>query len=163
MNRAGGRSLFSRHVWPRHCRFLKFGTVGAFGVLVNLAVLAFGKEFLFVAIPSPRLSLNLSLASAILVSTMSNFTGNRHWTWLDRRHQHLDKSLLLHFGQYALACWVGIGLQFLFTNILAIFVHYLLANLGAIALAGIINYLVNDLWTFGRRNKKAQDPDAAAR
>jgi dolichol-phosphate mannosyltransferase len=149
----------TRRLWVRHRRFLKFGTVGAVGVVVNLAVLTLGKEILFAAIPSPRVSLNLSLALAILVSTLGNFTGNRHWTWLDRRQHHLDKSLLLQFSQYALACWVGIALQVLFTNILVLFLHYLPANLAAIALAGVFNYLVNDAWTFGRKTGAAKGRD----
>lgn len=152
-----------RRLWLRHRRFLKFGTVGASGVLVNLAVLTLGKEYLFASFPSARVSLNLSLALAILVATMSNFTGNRHWTWLDRRHHHRDKPLYLHFFQYALACWVGIALQVLFTNILVIFLHYLPANLTAIALAGIFNYLVNDAWTFGRKTGDAKEPHAPGR
>lgn len=163
MSRVGGPGRLPARIWLRHRRFLKFGTVGAFGVLVNLAVLSLGKEVLFAAIPSPRVSLNLSLAFAILVSTMSNFTGNRHWTWRDRRRHHRDKSLPLHFAQYALACWVGIALQVLFTNILVVFVHYLPANLTAIALASVINYLVNDSWTFRGKTGDAKEPGAVGR
>ena len=87
---------------------------------------------------------------------MGNFFGNRHWTWLDRRHHHADKSLPLHFAQYALACWVGIALQFLFTNILVLFLHYLPANFIAIAAASVVNYLVNDTWTFGKRSRRRE-------
>ena len=163
MSRTGGAGRLSRRIWLRHRRFLKFGTVGASGVLVNLAVLSLGKEVLFAAIPSPRVSLNLSLAFAILVSTISNFTGNRHWTWLDRRQHQRDKSLPLQFAQYALACWVGIALQVLFTNILVAFVHYLPANLAAIALAGVVNYLVNDAWTFRGKTGDAKGSDAVGR
>jgi len=54
---------------------------------------------------------------------------------------------------------VGIFLQVTFTKILAVYIHYLIANLTAIAVAGIFNYLVNDAWTFGLRNRK-NDPDA---
>ncbi len=138
----------------RQHRFLKFGTVGAFGVLVNLTFLYLGKEFLFTTIPWPKVSLNLSLALAIFCATVSNFLGNRHWTWRDRRQHHLDKSLVVQFGQYATACWVGIALQFLFTNILAVYLYYLAANLIAIVMASVFNYLVNDLWTFRHRHPR---------
>lgn len=163
VKRVEGLARFVPRLLLAHLRFLKFGTVGAFGILVNLAVLSLGKEVLFARVPSPGVSLNLSLTFAILVSTISNFTGNRHWTWLDRRHHHADKSLPLHFAQYALACWVGIALQFLFTNILVLFLHYLPANFIAIAAASVVNYLVNDAWTFGKRGGEGKQADAPGR
>lgn len=135
-------------------RFLRFCTIGASGVLVNMAVLYAGREYLFRSIPWPHLSLNLSLAFAILCATISNFAGNRHWTWRDRRQDHMDKAIPVQFGQYALACWIGIALQFIFTNILAIYLHYLPANLISIVLASVFNYLVNDRWTFGKKARE---------
>ncbi len=130
-------------------RFLKFGAVGASGTLINLAVLYLGQEYLFTSIQSPGMRLNLSLALAIFCATVNNFAWNRGWTWADRRHLR-HKSLLLQFGQYALACWLGILLQYVFTKVFAAHFHYLLANVTAIALAGIFNFVVNDLWTFAR-------------
>ncbi len=128
-------------------RFLKFGTVGASGTLVNLVVLYVGQEFVFSAIAQPETRLNFSLATAILVATVNNFTWNRIWTWKDRpRHQ--DRSVLFQFAQYALACWVGILLQVVFTKILVVYLHYLVANLIAIVGASVFNYVVNDVWTF---------------
>jgi dolichol-phosphate mannosyltransferase len=140
-------------------RFIKFGAVGAFGVLVNLAMLYLAKEFLFNAIPWPKVSLNLSLAFAIFCSTFSNFTWNRLWTWSDRKAHRAGKPLPVQFGQYALACWVGIALQFMFTNILAAFLYYLAANLVAIVIASSFNYVVNDLWTFRRHATAAPRGD----
>jgi putative flippase GtrA len=132
-------------------RFLKFCTIGASGVLVNMAFLFIGREYLFKAVPSPQLNLNLSLAFAILCATISNFAGNRHWTWRDRRQHHNSKAISVQFGQYAVACWVGIALQFIFTNILALYLYYLVANLVSIVLASVFNYLVNDRWTFSKK------------
>jgi putative flippase GtrA len=134
-------------LWVFKKRFIKFGTVGASGVLVNLGVLYLCREFLFAAIQSPGLRLNLSLALAIFVATVNNFFWNRGWTWSDRK-QHPDKHLLLHFGQYALACWLGIVLQVLLTNLLVIYLHYLVANALAIVISSVFNFLVNNFWTF---------------
>jgi len=134
--------------WILRHRFVKFATVGGSGVLINLAVLYLGQEYLFTAIESPSMRLNVSLGLAILCATGNNFTWNRLWTWEDRK-QNNDKPLLLQFGQYTLACLLGILLQVSFTKMLAAHVHYLLANFTAIAAAGIFNYLVNDAWTFG--------------
>jgi len=134
--------------WIFRHRFIRFGTVGGSGVLINLGVLYLGQEYLFTAIESPSMRLNVSLGLAILCATGNNFTWNRLWTWEDRRHNN-EKPLLLQFGQYTLACLLGITLQLVITKILAARVHYLLANFTAIAAAGIFNYLVNDAWTFG--------------
>jgi len=132
--------LNSRFIgWIFRHRFIKFGTVGGSGVLINLGVLYLGQEYLFTAIESPSMRLNVSLGLAILCATGNNFTWNRLWTWEDRRHGS-DKPLLLQFGQYTLACLFGILLQLAFTKILAAHVHYLLANFTAILAAGIFNY-----------------------
>ncbi len=144
---AGARTLLARLLrW----RFVKFGTIGASGTVVNLALLYLGQEWLFRAIASPPLRLDCSLALAILLATVNNFSWNRLWTWADRP-RGADRSLLAQFGQYALACWVGILLQLLLTKALVIYFNYLLANLIAIVCASVCNFLVNDGWTFRQR------------
>jgi putative flippase GtrA len=134
-------------VWVFKKRFIKFGTVGASGVVVNLGVLYVCQEFLFIAIKTPSMRLNASLVVAIFFATLNNFYWNRFWTWGDRAH-HPDKHLILHFGQYALACWVGIVLQVLLTKLFVIYLYYLVANALAIVLASVFNFLVNNFWTF---------------
>ena len=141
--------------WIFKRRFMKFGTVGASGVVVNLAVLYVCQEFLFGAIQSASMRLNVSLAAAIFCATVNNFYWNRAWTWRDRQH-HPDKHLLLHFGQYALAVWVGIVLQVILTKLLVLHLHYLIANASAIVLASVFNFLVNNFWTF-RHHKPADE------
>ena len=132
---------------------MKFGIVGASGTVVNLSVLYVAQEYLFVSIEAPQTRLNLSLMVAIFLATVNNFLWNRAWTWRDRQQQHRHRSQLLQFGQYALACWLGIALQVLFTKILVAHVHYLIANAIAILLASVFNFAVNDLWTFHSRHK----------
>lgn len=134
-------------------RFVKFGMVGASGVLVNQGVLYLAQEHLIhgsrVQTHADWLLLNLALAVAIFFATLNNFIWNRAWTWADRR-QH-EKGLLTQFGQYFLACWLAIMLQMLLTNLLAPHMEILLANLASIVLSSVLNFLVNDAWTFGRR------------
>ena len=134
--------------WISQVRFFKFGAVGFSETLVNLAVLYVGREFLFARVSAGGIRLNLSLVLAIFCATLNNFCWNRNWTWGDRKGR-LDRSILRQFGKYALACWLGIVLQALFTNLFAGHVHYLIANVLAIGLAGVFNFLVNDWWTFG--------------
>lgn len=144
-------------------RFIKFGIVGASGVVVNLSMLYLGQEFLFRHIAQETLRLNISLAFAILIATISNFTWNRRWTWHDRKSLRTT-TLLVQFGQYALACWVGTAIQVGLTNVFALFLHYLLANLIAVVIASLFNFVANDLWTFGRLKlnrqiRTGQQPD----
>lgn len=141
---------WSQHPWLAWLfkpRFMKFGMVGASGVVVNLVVLYLCQEFLFSAIAASGMRLNASLAVAIFFATANNFYWNRTWTWRDRQHRP-DKHLLLHFGQYALAVWVGIALQFILTKLFVLHMHYLLANATAIVLASVFNFLINNFWTF---------------
>lgn len=141
-------------------RFIKFGLVGASGVVVNLTVLYVGQEFLFRSITQETLRLNLSLALAIFIATISNFTWNHRWTWHDRKALR-TVPVVVQFGQYALACWIGIAVQFGLTNLLALFLHYLVANLIAVVIASLFNFVANDLWTFGRLklNREMRPPD----
>ncbi len=139
-------------------RYLKFGLVGASGTVVNIAVLYLGHEYLFQAIEGPQGKPWASLALAIAVATANNFTWNRLWTWADRvqaqraaavvsddvRAPHLGTQLL----KYALASWFGIALQYALTLWLAHLMHYMLANVIAIVIASVSNFLANDRWTF---------------
>ena len=49
-----------------------------------LAVLHLGHEYLFNAIEASYRKPYLSLALAITLATLNNFTWNRLWTWADR-------------------------------------------------------------------------------
>jgi len=144
------RRIFSR-------RFLKFGTVGASGTVVNIGMLYLAQEFLFDAVQMPELRLNLSLALAIFLATLNNFCWNRLWTWADRK-PYLQVPLPKQFGQYALACSLSIVLQIVFTNLLAPHFYYQIANLIAIGVTSVLNFLLNDIWTFGRTRQYRSKP-----
>jgi dolichol-phosphate mannosyltransferase len=60
-------------------------------------------------------------------------------------------SLAVQLFQYALASWFGIGLQYVITLWLAHSMHYMLANVIAIVIASVSNFLANDRWTFRKR------------
>jgi len=135
-------------------RFLKFGTVGASGLVVNQGVLYLAHEYLFHVSKSSGsvdwVSLNLSLALAIFFATLNNFIWNRMWTWSDRKQQH-HYSFVAQFGQYTMACWLSIVLQTILTNLLAPHLYSIyVANLIAVVLTSVLNFLLNDIWTFGR-------------
>jgi dolichol-phosphate mannosyltransferase len=146
--------------WLHGFRYIRFGLVGASGTVVNLAVLYTAHEYLFSAIEPPGSKPFVSLALAIGVATVNNFTWNRLWTWSDRQHATATQvegvslhSMLAQLGQYATASWLGIALQYVLTLWLAHFMHYLLANVIAIVVASVSNFIANDRWTF-RHSKK---------
>lgn len=136
----------------RH-RFIKFGTVGFSGMIVNLAILYFSQEHIFHKIEPAGARLNFSLALAIFCATINNFIWNRIWTWGERK-EIIQKALLLQLGQYFVACWFSILCQFIITRIMVQFTHYLVANSVAIILSAVINYFLNDIWTFGVKKTK---------
>ncbi|MEI8029857.1 MAG: GtrA family protein [Comamonadaceae bacterium] len=168
MNQRKGwqQRLFLLLEWLKGFRYIKFGLVGASGTVVNMAVLYLSQEYLFAAIATPRTRLYASLALAITVATVNNFTWNRLWTWADRLHNAaLDSrpgqanrtgisAFLGQFGRYALASWFGIALQYGLTLWLSHTLHYLLANVIAIVIASVSNFLFNDHWTFRHRRTK---------
>ena len=152
--------------WLKGFRYIKFGLVGASGTVVNMAVLYLAQEHLFAAIAAPRSRLYASLALAIAVATINNFSWNRLWTWADRLHdaalharpgpaRQTGVSVFLgQFGRYAVASWFGIALQYGLTLWLSHTLHYLLANVIAIVIASVSNFLANDRWTFRHRRPK---------
>lgn len=130
----------------RH-RFIKFGTVGFSGTIVNLAVLYINQEILFKNVCPPEKRLHLSLSGAIFVATLNNFFWNRIWTWSDRDRKS-GFGVFLQAGQYFLACGAAIFFQYFFTILLSKYMHYLLSNIISIILAAILAYILNDIWTF---------------
>lgn len=139
-------------------RFIKFGIVGASGVVVNLSVLHLGHEYLFNHLEAAYNKPYFSLALAIALATLNNFTWNRLWTWADRvrtleagEPQPVSLRLLgMEFGQYATASAFGSGLQYVLTLLLSGSMDYRAANIIAILAASVSNFLANDRWTFKR-------------
>jgi putative flippase GtrA len=157
------QQLFEFIEWLKGFRYIKFGLVGASGTLVNMVVLFVGQEYIFRFIQGERTRLYVSLAVAIAVATLNNFTWNRLWTWADRiraaqvhaatigNTQTSLQRWLTQLSQYALASWFGIGLQYGLTIWLSNALHYMVANVIAIVIASVSNFMANDRWTFRRR------------
>ncbi|MEN9374211.1 MAG: hypothetical protein RIR79_1763 [Pseudomonadota bacterium] len=145
--------------WIERYRYIKFGIVGASGTVVNLVVLYVGHEYLFNVLESNYQKPYFSLALAITLATMNNFTWNRLWTWADRvrqleaeeNQQPVSLRLLgVEFGQYVAASAFGSGIQYVLTLLLSSSMDYRLANIVAILAASVSNFLANDRWTFKR-------------
>ena len=134
-------------------RFIKFGMVGASGTVINIAVLYVAQEFLLLRIADFHERLNYSIALAISLATISNFYWNRRLTWRDRQNE-VNKSALVLFAKYVMAAALSIAIQSLLTKWLALYWHYIIANLLSIAFASAFNYLANDRLTFKKRSRR---------
>ncbi len=153
--------LLALLAWMDRVRYLKFGVVGASGTVVNLVVLHFGHEVLFAQLEADYNKPYFSLALAIAVATVNNFTWNRLWTWSDRVQQlEADeaprvslRTLGMEFSQYVTASAFGSGLQYVLTLLLSGSMDYRLANIVAILAASVSNFLANDRWTFRRKHR----------
>jgi dolichol-phosphate mannosyltransferase len=125
----------------RHAgRFVRFGVVGASGVLVNSAVL-------FLLVEACHLHKLIAAAIATEVAIISNFILNDLWTFRDARHHRSWPRRLVRYNGIALGgLCISLGVLAALTMVLGI--HYLLANLVGIAAATVWNYVVNSRLTW---------------
>ncbi len=138
------RLKIARH--PREfVRFLKFATVGAIGMVVDLSIL----NVMHKAVGLPLLVANsISFTTAVI----SNFTWNRLWTFPESR----QRPLLSQLGQFALVNVIGLGINnavlwaaFQGTRqIVPDPWDYNLAKVLAIGVVLFWNYFVNRAWTY---------------
>ena len=149
------RTYLRKHLSKEQRRFLKFCTVGASGVPVNLLFLWIGHNWIFTAL-EPQLRVPLASGLGFLVSVLTNFLLNDFWTWSDRDKQ--QGSMLGRCLRFYLVSSAGGAIQVgCATGLHHVGLHYLLAQLCGIALATAINYVVNNIWTF--RDKKKSSPE----
>ena len=134
-------------------RFVKFGAVGASGTVINIAVLYACQEFLLLQITDFHSRLNHSIAIAITLATISNFYFTRRLTWPDRQYEASPRVMVLFF-KYVAAAGVSIAIQSVMTKSLSLYLHYIVANLVAIGVSSIFNFVANDKLTFRRSGGK---------
>ena len=134
-------------------RFVKFGAVGASGTVINIAVLYACQEFLLLQMTDFHSRLNYSIGIAITLATISNFYFNRRLTWRDRQVDATPPVLVLFF-KYVAAAGVSIAIQSVMTKSLSLYLHYIVANLVAIGVSSIFNFVANDRLTFRRSGGK---------
>ncbi len=126
-------------------RFLKFATVGAIGMGVDLSVLTLAREAL-------QLSLSLAVGLGFTLAVISNFIWNRLWTFPESRQRPLGGQM----AQFAIVNMIGLGinesvvlgLHPVFSLILKDPPAYLGAKVIAIGIVLFWNYFANRAWTY---------------
>lgn len=126
-------------------RALKFYTVGAAGVLVQLAFLAFFKSIL-------RMHYLMATALAVEAAVLHNFIWHEHWTWNDRTSvrsglvQVCGRLLRFNLTTGLVSIASNLVLMRIFTGWLKI--HYLPANVLTILSASLANFLLSEWFVF---------------
>jgi len=122
--------------------WLKFNAVGVIGVGVQLGSLAVFKTFLEVDYLAATL---IAVEAAIL----HNFIWHERWTWNDRtRNQSGVLRRLLRFNMANGAISLGGNVAMMWLLVSQARLHYLLANLLAIAICSLANFFVSDRLVF---------------
>ena len=136
-------------------RFALFGTVGAMGVVVQLAVLwtmlhvVFGERFVY-GNWSESTTFNIANTIAALVAMTFNFVLNNELTYSDKRLRGFAP-LMRGWAQFALTCSLG-----LLTNIgsaavlKTIGIHDVLAVITGVLLASVFNFALSSKFVWGK-------------
>jgi dolichol-phosphate mannosyltransferase len=136
-------------------RFALFGTVGAMGVVVQLAVLwvmlhlVFGERFVY-GNWSESMTFNISNTIAAVVAMTFNFVLNNELTYSDKRLRGFGP-LMRGWAQFALTCSLG-----LLTNIGSAAVlktigfHDVLAVVVGVLLASVFNFALSSKFVWGK-------------
>jgi putative flippase GtrA len=126
-------------------RFLKFATVGAIGMVVDLTVLTVSREWF-------GLPLSLSVFLGFAVAVISNFTWNRLWTFPESRERPIGSQLLQFFVINAIGLSINeavvLGLHPVFSRVVDDPASYMAAKIIAIGIVLFWNYFINRKWTY---------------
>jgi putative flippase GtrA len=121
-------------------RWLKFNAVGAGGIAVQLATLAFLKSAL-------RLDYLAATALAVEAAVVHNYLWHERFTWADRA----SRSSWERFAKFNLTTGLfSIAGNVLVMRVLVGIAHlnYFVANILTIATCSIVNFLVSDRFVF---------------
>lgn len=124
-------------------RWLKFNFVGGIGIAVQLAVLALLRSALHV-------DYLVATIAAVELAVLHNFLWHERFTWADRRTNRLKTSMarLARFNLSSGAVSI-VGNLLLMRLLVGQFrIHYIVANLIAIAACSIANFLLSDRLVF---------------
>lgn len=145
-------SASSAEVSRRRCRretlsrWLKFNTVGALGIGVQLAVLLLLKSgFDLGYLPATAL--------AVEAAVLHNFLWHERYTWADCVQRSWRDSLprLLRFNLTAGVVSIAGNLALMKLMVDIVRVNYLVANGIAIALCSLANFVVSEVWVFAKK------------
>ena len=126
-------------------RVAKFHAVGVLGVGVQLVALVFFKSL-------AGLHYMAATALAVEVAVLHNFCWHERWTWAERTRRSPGVGLifvrLLRFNLTTGMVSIGSNLVLMRLLVGTFHLHYLAANVLAIATTSLTNFLVSELFVF---------------
>ena len=122
-------------------RWLKFNTVGAIGIVVQLAALAVLKGLLHV-------EYLWATALAVEIAVLHNFVWHERWTWKGRVGKKGVLMRLVRFNLTTGAMSILANLIFMRLLVGQLHMQYLVANLLSIAATSIANFLLSEWFVF---------------
>lgn len=133
---------------PLFKQFIKFGIVGAIGTLINIAILYSLTEYI-------DIYYIISEIIAFFVAGLNNYIWNKLWTFKEK----IKDQVVSKYVQF-----IVISLISLFVNISTLYVlveyfkfWYVLAEVVAIVIAFLLNFIGNKVWTF-----RSKDTDSSS-
>lgn len=127
----------------RLMRWLKFNFVGGIGIGVQVLALAIFRSLL-------HLDYLLATALAVETAVLHNFLWHERFTWADRPAGRLMHSLarLARFNVSNGAVSIAGNLLLMRLLVGELHLNYVAANLMAIAVCSLLNFLLSDLFVF---------------
>lgn len=126
-------------VWVLAQRFRRFLTVGAVGLMVNQASLAFLHDMIGIAVV-------MASPVAILLSMVVTFMLNEHWTWHDRGTGRMMSRAMTYVPINLGGLLINWGILYYLNEEHG--VHYLAANLIGAGVAAVWNFSLNHAITW---------------
>ena len=134
-------------------RVVRFAIVGTSGVVVNLGFVWLGLGLFAAAGPGTRDS--LASALGIGASIFSNFLFHDGWTWGDRPKSGGARGWLARLSSFVVVSALAAAVQFgtALALRLAVDANVYLAQTVGIGLGIVLNYGLNNVWTFRTGNR----------
>ena len=124
-------------------RWATFNVVGIMGVGVQITTLVMLRDW-------SQMDYLPATALAVQAAVLHNFVWHERWTWVDRTASHDSSKLarLLRFNLTIGALSIGENLLFMELLVGRFEIHYLSANLIAIASCSVLNFVASDRLVF---------------
>jgi putative flippase GtrA len=128
---------------PSLLRWLKFNLVGGIGITVQVGVLAFFRSVL-------HFDYLLATALAVETAVIHNFIWHERFTWRDRQVTDALQSMIRFAKFNATNGAVSLAGNLLIMRVLVgqLHVNYVIANLTAVTLCSLVNFLLSDWVVF---------------
>ena len=128
----------------------KFALVGLSGVGVNMAI--------YLSVITVQANYMVAAACSFGVAVTNNFIWNVLWTFKGRA---VDRSVVRKYISFFVISTINLGVNLLILQFLveSLHVNQIMAQLGAIAMASGLNFLLNYWITFGERQRNQVKED----